>query len=81
LKPGLPDGIFQTKNPNLGKFGRVLHTMKDVGKFDGKLVCFTAMSYILWPFGTFWYIFPVLVCRTKKNLATLLKRKPCVQTG
>jgi hypothetical protein len=28
-----------------------------------------AFWYILW---SFWYIFPVLVCRKKKNLATLL---------
>jgi hypothetical protein len=38
--------------------------------------------YILWPFGIFcgdlvyfvmiWYIFPVLVCCSKKNLASLV---------
>jgi hypothetical protein len=32
-------------------------------------VYFTAIWYILWLFGTF---FPVLVCCTKKHLATLL---------
>jgi hypothetical protein len=38
-------------------------------------VYFTAIWYILYPFGTymlcFWDIFPVLVTCTKKNLATL----------
>jgi hypothetical protein len=28
--------------------------MKDVGKFYGHLVYFTAISYILWPFGIFY---------------------------
>jgi hypothetical protein len=33
----------------------------------------TAIRYILWPFRIFWvvwYVFPVLVCWSKKNLAT-----------
>jgi hypothetical protein len=58
--------------------------MKDVGIFYGHLVHFTAISYILWPFGVFCghfgvfcghfdIFFPILVCRTKKNLATLLR--------
>jgi hypothetical protein len=41
--------------------------------FYGHLVYFVVISYILWPFGIFWYICPVLVCCTKKNLATLLR--------
>jgi hypothetical protein len=64
---------FQTKNPNLGKFWRTL---------DWKmLIYFMDNRNILWPLGTFsvdlvhfvliWYIFPVLVSRTNKNLATL----------
>jgi hypothetical protein len=67
---------FQTKNPNLGKFWRVLLAMKDVGIFYDHMVYFNAIPSILWPFGIFcghfgtifqfWYI-----CRTKKNLATL----------
>jgi hypothetical protein len=63
-KAGLPDGIFQTKNPNLGKFWRVLQwkalvyflaiwsTLRSVG-------IFVAIWYILWSFGTFfplWYL-------------------------
>jgi hypothetical protein len=65
---------FQTKTPNLGKFLRDL---------DWKmLIYFMAVHYKLWTFGKFydhlgnfvliWYIFPVLVPQTKKNLATLL---------
>jgi hypothetical protein len=42
--------------------------MKNVGIFYGNLVYFVAIWYILW---SFWYIFPVLVICTKKNLATL----------
>jgi hypothetical protein len=52
---------FQTKNTNLSKFRRVLQWMM--------LVYFVAIWYILLVFGIF---FPVLVCCTKKNLATLL---------
>jgi hypothetical protein len=65
---------FQTKNPNLGKFWRVL---------DWKMFkYFMAIWTILWRFGIFcdrlvhfvfiWYIFPVLKSCTKKNLATLM---------
>jgi hypothetical protein len=66
---------FQTKNPNLGEFWRAL---------DWKmLIYFMATWNILWTFGVFydllvhfvsiWYIFPVLVSCTKKNLATLVR--------
>jgi hypothetical protein len=27
--------------------------MKEVGKFNGRLAYFTAISYMLWPFGIF----------------------------
>jgi hypothetical protein len=68
---------FQTKNPNLGKFWRVI---------DWKmLIYFMAIWNILWRFGIIydhlvhiffiWYIFPVLVSCNKKNLATLFVRK------
>jgi hypothetical protein len=68
---------FQTKNPNLGKFWRAL---------DWKmLIYFMALWNILQAFGIFhdnfvhfvfiWYIFPALVSCTKKNLATLERRK------
>jgi hypothetical protein len=40
---------------------------------------FMAIWSILWPFGIFYghlvYIFPVLVCCTKENLATLVFRQ------
>jgi hypothetical protein len=42
---------FQTKNPNLGIFGRALEWKMLV--FFGHLEYFTAICYILWPFGTF----------------------------
>jgi hypothetical protein len=43
--------------------------MEYVDKFYGHLVYFAAIWYILWSSGIF---FPVLVCCSKKNLATLL---------
>jgi hypothetical protein len=46
------------------------------------LVYFVAIRYILWPFGIFGghliylvYFLPILVCSTKKNLATLDQRR------
>jgi hypothetical protein len=39
------------------------------GILCGHLVYFASIWYILW---TFWYIFPILVCCTKENLAILL---------
>jgi hypothetical protein len=65
---------FQTKNPILGKFCRVLQW--------NMLAYFMAVWYTLQPFGIFCghllylivipYTFPVLVCCAKKNLATLV---------
>jgi hypothetical protein len=49
-----------------GKFWDILLPF---GIFYGHLVLFTAIWYILLSFG---YIFPVLVCCTKKNLAPLI---------
>jgi hypothetical protein len=68
-RAGLKDVIFYIKK--LGTFWSFL--MEDVGryiswtfvKFYGPLVYFV---------NKFWYIFPVLVCCTKKNLATLAQR-------
>jgi hypothetical protein len=55
--------------------------MEDVGKFYGRSVYFTAISYfyghlvyfmtIWYILRSFWYIVPILVYCTKKNLATL----------
>jgi hypothetical protein len=55
--------------------------MENVGIFDGRLVYFTAIWCISWPFVTFYgYTFgifsPVLVRCTKKNLATLSMHVP-----
>jgi hypothetical protein len=56
--PVLPDGMFSKQK---GQFGSILEclAMKDVGKFNGHLVYFTAIWYILW---SLWYSFPVLIC-------------------
>jgi hypothetical protein len=40
---GLPDGLFQTKNPNLGKFWRALKWKILVPR------------YILWPFEIYYH--------------------------
>jgi hypothetical protein len=57
---------FQTKNPNLGKFGRVLqlnvlvylmaiwYILWTFGIFYGHLVYFMDIWYILWAFGIFY---------------------------
>jgi hypothetical protein len=67
---------FQTKNPNLGKFWKVLQW-----NLYGYFVYFSAKLYILWPNCIFYghlvhfvvigYLFPVLVSCTEKNMATL----------
>jgi hypothetical protein len=67
---------FQTKNHNLGKFLKVLQLQILVFfwpfcLFYGQTVYFTEIWYILWSPGIF---FPVLVCCTDKNLATLAGR-------
>jgi hypothetical protein len=77
LRAGLPDDIhryFQTKNPNLGKFLRVLQwtIYLHTHIFNCHLVYFVAFWYILWLFGI---LFAVLVCCTKKNLANLASRE------
>jgi hypothetical protein len=75
---------FQTENPNLGKFWRVLRWKA--------VVYFTTIWKILWPFGihnswpfgivcghlvycvVIWYIFPALVYCTNINLATPVQK-------
>jgi hypothetical protein len=64
--------VFQTKNQNFSKFLEgfaievfsifiaVLSILRPNGIFYGRLVHFVVI----------WYIFPVLVCCTEKNLAT-----------
>jgi hypothetical protein len=61
---------FQTENPNLGKFGRVLqwkmlvysmsirYFLRPFGIFYGHLTCFMDIWYISWLFGIvlpFWH--------------------------
>jgi hypothetical protein len=68
---------LQAKNPNLGKFWRILQRKI--------LVYFMSIRYILRPFAIFyghlvyflviWYIFPILVSCSKKNLATLAESR------
>jgi hypothetical protein len=57
---------FQTKNPDLGKFWRVLQ----FGLFYGYLIYFVVIWYI---FMNIWQIFTVWVCCTKKNLTALIE--------
>jgi hypothetical protein len=51
--------------------------MEGVGIFYGVLVHFTAILYIVWPFGIFYWLFgifsPALVYCTNRNLATLIQ--------
>jgi hypothetical protein len=49
LQHGCQMAYFQTKNPNLDKFWRVL----DIGLFYCHLVYFVVLWYILWYFGIF----------------------------
>jgi hypothetical protein len=51
---------FQTKNPNLGKFWKVLQWKMMV--FLDHFVYFTAKWYILWSFGIFFPLWHVVPC-------------------
>jgi hypothetical protein len=69
--------IFTPKNPNVGKFRRVLRWkmllyLRPFGLFYDHFVYFAAIWDNLWLFGTF---FPPLVCCIKKNLATMIVTK------
>jgi hypothetical protein len=74
LDTGLPDGFFKSKIPFWVNF---------LGACTGRgWFILWPFWYILQPFVIFydhlvyflviWYVFPVLVCFNKKNLATLL---------
>jgi hypothetical protein len=66
---GLPDGMFDCTELQFGNISEV-PGMEHVGKFYCHFVC-------LWPLVSFcshlvhYIVFPVFVCCTKKNLATL----------
>jgi hypothetical protein len=91
--PGLPDGIFSNQNTKFGYILECLamkdagkfyghleyltviwYILWQFGISYGNLVYLMAIWYILWSFGIF---FPVLVCFTKKNLATLCYTECC----
>jgi hypothetical protein len=66
---------FQIKNTNFGFIGgscngKYWYNLWPFGIFDSYSVYLMVIWYILWLFGIY---FPILVWRTKKNLATL----PC----
>jgi hypothetical protein len=73
----LPDGIFSNQKSKLGSILEVLE-MKDVGIFGAILSILRAngiFSGRLVHFVVIW-AFPVLVCCTEKNLATLTLNAP-----
>jgi hypothetical protein len=70
---------FVTKTPILGKFLIVLikkllvyfmSGLRPFGIFYSHLVCYEVILVYVW--GFVWYICPILVGFTKKNLATLV---------
>jgi hypothetical protein len=48
----LPDGLFSKQKSQFGKILECL-AMKEVAKFYGHLVYFTAIWFMLWPFRIF----------------------------
>jgi hypothetical protein len=77
LGSGLPDGtyIFEPKIPFLVNFGgsyngRCWYVLRQFGIFYGQLLSFMAIWCI---FGSSGIFFPVLVCSTMKNQATLTR--------
>jgi hypothetical protein len=82
LKAGLPDGFCQTKNPNFRKFWRALDwtmliyfvairtILQTIGIF---LQAFMIFYDHLVHFVFVWYIYPVWVIFSNKNLATHLE--------
>jgi hypothetical protein len=68
---GLPDGIFSNQKSQLGPILEGLR-LEIVGLFHGHFKYFTAIWYILWPFGTvvaIWNTFPHFgtLCRGKSG--------------
>jgi uncharacterized membrane protein YiaA len=69
--PGLPDGIFSNqKNLNLSKVWRDLKW-----KMLVYLIAFWYICMVILFYDYPGYFLPVLVCCTKKNLATLVRTK------
>jgi hypothetical protein len=70
-RAALPDGVFQTKNRNLGKFWRALQRKMFVYFMDIRSILRSFdISYGPMFFVVIWYIFPRVGNSTKKNLAT-----------
>jgi hypothetical protein len=72
-RPGLPDGIFSNQKSQSGKILEGT-SMKDIGTFYGHFIYFHLVCMYcghLVYFMVIRNIFPVLVCCTRKNLATL----------
>jgi hypothetical protein len=60
VEQGCQMAYFQNEKSQFGQFLGGL-AMEDVGIFNGHLVYFTAIWYILWLFGVFspfWYVVP-----------------------
>jgi hypothetical protein len=74
---------FQTKSPNLGKFGRVLQWKMLVYFADTwSILGLTVIFYGHWvEFVAIWHIFLVLVFCVKKNLATLIVYVKWIEKG
>jgi hypothetical protein len=62
---------FHTQNPTLGKFWRVLERKLWHTYLWPFLIFYAHLVY----FVVLWFIFPVLLCCTKKDLATLVLSK------
>jgi hypothetical protein len=76
-RAGLPDVIFSNQKSQIGYILEGLG-MENVCLFNAHLEHFTTIWHFLWPFGTFCgnlVLFPVLVCCTKNNMATLRLRQ------
>jgi hypothetical protein len=74
LNQGCQTVCFQTKNTNLGKFFMFLQLKMSVYLMDtwSILRSFVIFYLHLGKLVVIWYLFPVLVFCTKKNLATLI---------
>jgi hypothetical protein len=75
----MPAGVFSNQ---IYLFWQILEGLRieNFGIFYGHFEYFTAIWYILWPFGIvviIWYTFPVLVFCAMKNLATLATTCAC----
>jgi hypothetical protein len=82
-KQGCQIVYFQTKNPNLGQFCRALHwkMLTYFMAIGNILPTFVILYDHLVQFMFIWYIFPILISCSKKNLATLLLGRMILHRG